>query len=144
MNSESNIPKESSLVEVSPETRDLVNQNMADAPEELKREMMALIDALKKRAQAEIQSANNLTHEAYLNAVNKAREAITQTRVKIEENQPLLEKDRIEYSIKLIQMEAKNNWESVLKEVSTLGDRLADAAKAAWEVLTAPRHNSKP
>ncbi|MGB3207240.1 MAG: hypothetical protein WBB28_19825 [Crinalium sp.] len=142
MTNEPTIKKESAIVEVSPETRNLVNENMVGEPEDLKREVMALIDAIKKRAQVEAQSAGHLSQDAYLNAVNKAREAITQARVSIETNQPLLEKDRIEYSFKLLEMEAKKNWESVVKEVSTLGDRLTDAAKAAWEALTAPRHHS--
>lgn len=42
-----------------------------------------------------------------------------------------------------MQMEAEKNWESIVKEVATFGDRLADAAKAAWEALTAPRPDSK-
>ncbi|MBD0361508.1 MAG: hypothetical protein ICV55_01765, partial [Coleofasciculus sp. C3-bin4] len=53
------------------------------------------------------------------------------------------DKERIEYSFKLLQMDAEKNWESILKEVSSFGDRLADAAKAAWDALTAPRPNSK-
>ncbi len=142
MTNEPTIKKESAIVEVSPETRNLVNENMVGEPEDLKREVMALIDAIKKRAQVEAQSAGNLSQEAYLNALTKAREAVTQARTSIETNQPLLEKDRIEYSLKLIEMEAKKNWESIVKEISTLGDRLTDAAKAAWEALTAPRHHS--
>ncbi len=142
MTNEPTIKKESAIVEVSQETRNLVNENMAGEPEDLKREVMALIDAIKKRAQVEAQSAGNLSQEAYLNALTKAREAVTQARTSIETNQPLLEKDRIEYSLKLIEMEAKKNWESIVKEISTLGDRLTDAAKAAWEALTAPRHHS--
>ncbi len=142
MTNDPTIDKESAIVEVSQETRNLVNENMIGEPEDLKREVMALIDAIKKRAQVEAQSAGHLSQDAYLNAVNKAREAITQARTSIETNQPLLEKDRIEYSLKLIEMEAKKNWESIVKEISTLGDRLTDAAKAAWEALTAPRHHS--
>ena len=136
MNSESNIPKESVLVEITPETDALVEKEMAGETDELKRETKALIDALKKRAQSEAQSAGTLTRETYLNAVRKARETI-------EHNKPLIERDRIEYSFKLIQMEAEKNWESIVKEVATFGDRLADAAKAAWEALTAPRPHSK-
>jgi hypothetical protein len=117
--------------EISPQTNELVETEMAGESDDLKNETKALIDALKKRAQAEAQSAGTLTREAYLNAVRRARETI--------EGNQLIERDRIEYSFSLIQKEAEKNWQSVVKEVSDLGDRLADAAKAAWDILTTPR-----
>ena len=117
--------------QISSQTSDLVETEMAGESDDLKSETKALIDALKKRAQTEAQSAGTLTREAYLNAVRKARETL-------EQNQ-FIERDRIEYSFELIQKEAEKNWQSVIKEVSEIGDRLADAAKAAWETLTAPR-----
>ena len=117
--------------QVSSQTSDLVDTEMADESDDLRNETKSLIDALKKRAQVEAQSAGTLTRETYLNAVRRARETI-------EQNQ-LIERDRIENAFELIQKEAEKNWQSVLKEATELGDRLADAAKAAWEVLTAPR-----
>lgn len=117
--------------QISTQTSDLVEAEMAGESEDLKSETKALIDALKKRAQAEAQSAGTLTREAYLNAVRRARETI-------EQNQ-LIERDRIEHSFELIKKEAEKNWEPIAKEVAEFGDRLADAAKAAWEALTAPR-----
>ncbi len=120
--------------QITPQTNDLVETEMAGESDDLKSETKALIDALKKRAQSEAQSAGTLTREAYLNAVRRARTAI-------EQNQ-LLERDRIEHSFELIQQEAAKNWESVAKEAAELGDRLADAAKAAWDALTAPRPRS--
>lgn len=117
--------------QVSSQTSDLVDTEMANESDDLKDETKALIDALKKRAQAEAQSAGTLTRETYLSAVRRARETI-------EQNQ-LIERDRIENAFELIQKEAEKNWQSVLKEATELGDRLADAAKAAWEVLTSPR-----
>jgi hypothetical protein len=59
------------------------------------------------------------------------------------EQDKLFDKDQIEYSFKLLQMDAEKNWESIVKEVASFGDRLADAAKAAWDALTAPRPDSK-
>jgi hypothetical protein len=120
--------------EITPQTSDLVETEMAGESDDLKSETKALIDALKKRAQAEAQSAGTLTRETYINAVRRARETI-------EQNQ-LIERDRIEYSFYLIQKEAEKNWQSVVKEVAEIGDRLADAAKAAWDTLTAPRPRS--
>lgn len=135
MNSESSIPKESAIVEITPETNALVETEMAGESDELKRETKALIDALKKRAQVEAKTAGELTRDAYLNAVRQARENIEQNK--------LVDPERIAYSMKLIQYEAEKNWESIVKEVATLGDRLADAAKAAWDAFTAPRPSDK-
>ena len=120
--------------QITPQTSSMVETEMAGESEDLKGATKALIDAIKKRAQSEAQSAGTLTREAYLSAVQRARTAV-------EENQ-LIERDRIEHSFEMIQQEAEKNWQSVVKEVSELGDRLTDAAKAAWDVLTAPRPRS--
>ena len=120
--------------QVSSQTNDLVEAEMAGESDDLKSETKALIDALKKRAQVEAQNAGTLTREAYLTAVRRAREKI--------ENEQLIERDRIENSFELIKNEAEKNWESVIKEVAEVGDRLTEAAKAAWEKLTAPRPRS--
>lgn len=130
---------ETVIVQVTPQTDALVEKEMAGESDDLKSETKALIDAIKKRAQAEAaaatetaQSVGTMTRDAYLDAVRKARETL-------EDNQLLFERDRVEYSMKLIQMEAEKNWESILNEVKEWGDRLSEAAKAAWEKLTAPR-----
>ena len=122
--------------QITPQTSDLVEAEMAGESDDVKSETKSLIDALKKRAQEEAQSAGTLTREAYLNAVRRARE-------KIEQEQLMLDPNRIEHSFELIQREATKNFESVVKEVAELGDRLADAAKAAWDALTAPRRSGR-
>ncbi len=135
MTSEPNNADTSVRIEIIPQnTNEMVDQEMAGETDEVRNETKSLIDALKKRAQVEAQSAGTLTRETYLNAVRRARESI-------EQNQ-LIERDRIERSFELIQKDAEKNWQSILNEVAELGDRLADAAKAAWEVLTAPRPHS--
>lgn len=128
-----NVEDTSVRIEIIPQTNELV-ENEKSSDDDLQRETKALIDALKKRAQVEAQSAGSLTRETYLSAVRRARETI--------EGNPLIERERLEYSWHSIQMEAEKNWDSVVKEVAELGDRLADAAKAAWDVLTAPRPRS--
>lgn len=120
--------------QISAQTSDLVETEMAGESDDLKSETKSLIDALKKRAQIEAQTAGTVTREAYFTAVRRAREKI--------ENEQLIEPERIEHSFELIKKEAEKNWESVIKEVAEVGDRLADAAKAAWNVLTAPRPRS--
>lgn len=136
---ESTTSTEVAMVEVTPQTDVLVENEMAEESDEVKRETKALIDALTKRAQVESQSASQaaqsvstLTRDAYLDAVRKAREAL-------ESHQPLIDPNRVDESIKLMQKEAEKNWESAVNEVKAFGDRLAAAAQAAWETLTAPR-----
>lgn len=132
MNSQTNDVEDTSIkVEIIPQTNELVESQMSGESDDLKQETKALIEAIRSRALSEASSAGTLTRETYLTAVRRAREAI--------EGNPLIERDRIEYSWHQVQKEAEKNLESVIKEVSELRDRFSDAAKAAWEVFTAPR-----
>lgn len=131
MTLESNHPETSALVEISPATSDLVERELSDETDEVKSETKALIEALKRRAQVEAQSAGTLTREAYLNAVRRARATL--------EHNQLIERTRIDNSIDLLHREAEKNWESLTKEIADMGDRVSEAAKAAWDVLTTPR-----
>ncbi len=119
------------IVEVSPQTNEMVEREMVGETDDLKHETKELIEALKRRAQAEAESAGTLTRETYLNAIRRAREAV--------EGERVIERDRIERSWATIQEEADKNWQMLWKEVSTLGDRFQDAAKAAWDAFNAPR-----
>ncbi|MBD1807097.1 hypothetical protein H6F98_16795 [Microcoleus sp. FACHB-SPT15] len=135
MTTEPTVPDDRALTPYDPEMRALVKQEMPNASEQVQNETIALIEAIKKRAQSEAQGAGEVTRDAYLTAVRQIREVIEQDK--------LFDKDQIEYSFKLLQMDAEKNWESIVKEVASFGDRLADAAKAAWDALTAPRPDSK-
>lgn len=135
MTTEPGVPENRAVTPYDEKMHALVKQEMPDASEDVQKETVELIEAIKRRAQAEAQGAGDLTRDSYLTAVRKIREAIEQDKI--------FDPERIEYSFKLLQMDAQDNWESILKEVSTFGDRLADAAKAAWDALTAPRPNSK-
>jgi len=123
-----NHPESSTPVTISPETDALVEQEMSGQNDEVKQETKALIEAIKKRAQSEIQTAQDLTREAYLAAVRRARETIEETK--------LIDPDRLEQSVQLIQQEAQKNWNSITDEIQRLGDRLTEAAKTAWSILT--------
>ncbi|MEL6162461.1 MAG: hypothetical protein AAFY21_17990 [Cyanobacteria bacterium J06641_2] len=126
-----NNPQPKVTVEISPQTAEMVESQMAGETQDVKDETAALIEALKRRAQVEAQSAGTLTRETYLSAVRQARESI-------EQNQ-LIERARIENAFEMVQSEAQKNFESIVAEVQELGDRLQAAAQAAWDVLTAPR-----
>ena len=119
--------QETNIVAVSPETNALVEKEMIGQDESIKEATKALVEAIKKRAQSEIKNAQTITRDAYLKAVNNAREAI-------EENQ-LIERERIEHSVKIIQKEAQENWHKIAQEITDLGQRLQEAAQGAWDVL---------
>lgn len=123
--------------------RDVIEQNQVSAKERIDQASQIinkeaeknwlLVDAIKTRAQSEIQSAGNVTLENYLKSVRQAREAI-------EQNQ-LIEKERIEQAVQDVQKQAEKNWQVVASEIESFGVRLADAAKNAWNSLMA--HFSK-
>ena len=119
--------KETTIVPVSPETNALVEKEMAGQDEQIKAETKALVEAIKKRAQSEIENAQTLTQDAYLNAVRSAREAIEQNK--------LLDPKRIEHSVELIQRDAQENWQKIADEITDLGNRLQEAAQVAWDIL---------
>ncbi|NJL61148.1 MAG: hypothetical protein HC903_04060 [Methylacidiphilales bacterium] len=120
-------------IQITPRTNEIVDTEMAGETDELKQETKALIEALKRRAQAEAESAGTLTRETYLNAVRKARETI--------EGERLIERDKIENSLNVIQQEAEKNVHLLIKQFTELGLRFQDAAKAAWDAFNAPRVN---
>ncbi|MEL6438245.1 MAG: hypothetical protein AAFQ80_03155 [Cyanobacteria bacterium J06621_8] len=123
------------IIPVSPETNDLVEQPMVgqDEPmveqdEQIKTETKALVEAINKRAQLEISNAQTITQEAYLNAVRNAREALEQSE--------LFDPQKIEDSVATIQQDMAENWQKTVTEITDFGDRLQEAATAAWEILT--------
>ena len=119
--------------------REAIEQNQAVAKEQLDKAFQLvqaqtektwlLIDAMKTRAQSEIQSAGDVTRDNYLKAVRQAREAIEQDRA--------IEKERIEQAVQDIQQQAEKNWQIIVSEMESSGVRLADAAKNAWNALMA-------
>ncbi|MEH2008884.1 hypothetical protein [Nostoc sp.] len=116
------------IVEISSATNELVETEMVGESDEVKRETKALIEALKRRAQAE--SAGTLTRETYLKAVRQARELI--------EGRKLVEHDRLEDAWAIIQDEAERNWHLIMKDVVDFSFRLQKAAIAAWETFNNP------
>jgi len=120
------LDQESSMVVSPPEEIQPIPTQTAD----VRQETAALIDAIRKRALSEIQAAGDLTRETYINAVRQAREAIEQTQ--------LIEPHQIEQSVQQLQQDAESNWHTVVKEVEDFGNRLSEAAKAAWDKLVPP------
>ncbi|MGF1541071.1 MAG: hypothetical protein ACFCU5_11575 [Pleurocapsa sp.] len=119
--------KETTIVPVSPETDALVEREMAGESDRLKAETKDLVEAIRKRAQSEIENAQTLTQDAYLNAIRSAKEAV--------ESNSLLDPKRIEHSVEMIQKDVRDNWQKTLDEIGALGDRLQEAAQVAWDIV---------
>jgi hypothetical protein len=123
------------VVEINPQpTQQTVEAEMVNDTDEIKRETAALIEAIRNRAQSEAQSAGNLTRETYLNTLRRVRQTI--------EGEQLIERHRLENAFQVVQSEAEKNWEHLLKQLQEFGERLQDAAKAAWDAFNAPRHSA--
>ena len=127
-------PNESSSIEISERTNSLVNQNMADSSEAAKEETKQLIEAITRKAQSETQKAGEFAQESYLEAVRNARSEIEKLN---------FDPERIEESIRLIQKDAEENWESLVKEVEDFGNRVNEAAQTAWSILTGSDKDSQ-
>jgi hypothetical protein len=126
---------EETTIVVSSETDALVEQEMEGESDQLKAETKALVEAIKKRAQSEIKNAQTITQEAYINAVRTAKEAI-------EKNQ-ILDPKRIEHSVEMIQQDTQKNWQKTVDEITALGDRLQEAAQAAWDIIMGKEDSDK-
>lgn len=127
---ETSTPDTSAIVEVN-QTDALIEAELSGESDEIKRETKALIDAIRRRAQTEAQTAGEFTRETYLRLIRQARESIEQNK--------LFDPDQIERSAENLKLEAEKNWNALVQEVAEFSDRLSEAAKAAWEKLTAPK-----
>ncbi len=128
--SESNIPKESAIVET-PTTE--MTQTTPDTPSEtqkVQQETEALLEAIQKMVQAELQAAGEYTRESYVKAVQDVRTKV--------ENFRLIDKEQIDASFNEMETNAEQNLQGIVGDLKELGDRLVNAINAAWKELTTP------
>jgi methyl-accepting chemotaxis protein len=78
---------------------------------EVNQASQALVDALKRLAQAKIDSATDLTEATHQN---------------------------IEHTVQEMRDKADRQWRMASDRIEDIDDRLINAAKAAWEIITAP------
>ncbi|GEM_PF-460738 len=141
MSTEPNTSENPAPIQVSPETEAIVPTDHFETTstdsesEKIRQETQALIDAIRERALVDAESAGNFTQETYLNAVRQLRDTVEQNK--------LFDPDQIEQSFESVQHEAEKNWHaveknwnSVVKEVTDFGDRLSEAAKVAWDIMS--------
>ncbi len=132
MTTEPNVSQENAIEEVDVEIIKADQATPTTAPSKpIQEETEALIDAIRTKAFSEAQKAGEFARDNYLEAVRKIRQDI--------EHRQVFDPEQIEDAMKQIQKEVEKDWESVVKEVTSFGDRLNEAAKAAWEILTAPK-----
>ncbi|WP_066380774.1 hypothetical protein [Anabaena sp. CA = ATCC 33047] len=127
------------VIEISPQTHEIVEKEMAGESDEVKRETKALIEALRNRAKTEAESAGTFTRETYLNAVRKARAAIEGGRI-FQRDAYDRRSDRLEYFWMVFQEELEKNWHLMMKEFVDFSSRLQNAIKVGWEAFNTPRH----
>lgn len=88
---------------------------------------LELIDTIRMKAQSEAKKLGDFNREAYLTAVRNLTKQV--------EAMNLFDPDKINDSLQKLQSEAEKNWDLILKQVNDFGDRLNEAAQAAWEAL---------
>ncbi|MEO1520434.1 MAG: hypothetical protein AAFU78_06620 [Cyanobacteria bacterium J06633_2] len=110
------------------------NNTLHPSPDELTEETRALVNAVRTRAQVDAKAAGDFSRETYLNTVRQLRETV--------ETNKLFDPEEIEKSFTIVQQEAEKNWNAIVKEVNDFGDRLTQASKAAWDIMT--QSNDRP
>ena len=125
---EQNQPQEGAIVEVENKSNQITPASGDSNPQQ---ETQELMEAIKRLAQSEMETAGEFTREKYIEAVKQARETIERIR--------LIDPKEIENAGKKLEKDIETNWETMVKEVQDFGDRLVKAGQAAWDVLTAPK-----
>ncbi|MGK7927065.1 MAG: hypothetical protein AB4290_17780 [Spirulina sp.] len=124
---------ETEIVEVSAETKALVENKMPEESDEIKYHTMALIEAIKKQAQNSLESAGEIGRENYVNTMRQAQTTLKNTGLLFDEQWESLDK-----TIQGLEDTATKNWESLLNDMKKWGDRLDRAVNEAWKILTEP------
>jgi hypothetical protein len=119
---------ESAIIPVSPETHALVEREFAAEPDEVKDALKQLIEAVKRRATVEAKSAGNVTKEAYLAALAKTRQLMAERNIDLP-----IDRERIDKSIGLLEVEARKNWQVAVTEAKHIGNKIGKLARKTWQ-----------
>jgi uncharacterized protein YpuA (DUF1002 family) len=129
------VSQESALTPVSEDTKALVEKKMADEPDEIKQKMGELVELIKNRATAELKETEDMTREAYVKAMNQAKETLKKTENFFKEQEQSLDQ-----SIKDFTTEATEKWEKFVSDLKAdfkaMDNRIDRAVEAAWKILT--------
>ena len=116
---------------VSYDTKVLVEQQLAGEPDEIKQKMGELVDLIKNRASAELQEADSMTRETYVQVMARAQETLKKTETFFKDQEQSLEQ-----SIQAFTNEAAEKWNKFVDDVETMNNRIDRAVEAAWKNLT--------
>lgn len=119
-----------SATPVSEETQVLVDQKMMNEPDAIKQKVGELIDLIKKQAKTDLSSADQMTQEAYNQAISQAKATLKTTEVFFQEQSAALDQ-----SLQDLNDSAGRQWDSFIADVKGMGDRLDRAVNAAWATL---------
>lgn len=132
-------PMESSASDVSPETKALVEDKMPQESDEIKYHVMALIEAIKKQAQTQIETAGDMTRDVYVTAMRQAQDTLKNTGLLLDD-----QRENLDHSIEGLENTAAKNWELLVSDMQKFGDRVDRAVNAAWQILTEPEKTQPP
>ncbi|MCG9886391.1 MAG: hypothetical protein MH825_12630 [Cyanobacteria bacterium] len=118
---------------VSAETKALVEQRMPHETDEVRYHMMALIEAIKKQAETQIESTGNVARDAYVEAIRQAQATLEKTGGFFNDQSLALGKTVAE-----VEDQATDRWETLLTDVQKVGNRFERVINAAWTALTEP------
>lgn len=125
------VSQESAITPVSEDTKALVEKKMADEPDEIKQKMGELVELIKNRATAELQETEDMTREAYVKAMNQAKETLKKTENFFKEQEQSLDQ-----SIKNFTTEATEKWDKFVSDLKAMDNRIERAVEGAWKILT--------
>ncbi|MGK7952028.1 MAG: hypothetical protein AB4368_25405 [Xenococcaceae cyanobacterium] len=131
METETTTTQTSESAPVSEATKALVEQKLPEESDEIKQKMGELVELIKKQAESELKSAEEMTREAYLNAIANAKATIKKTETFFAEQEQTLQQ-----KIQELDTQADQEWDSFVADVKNMGDRIDRAINAAWKVLT--------
>ena len=131
MTTETITTQTSTITPVSEATKALVEQKLPEQPDEIKQKMGELVELIKKQAESELEAAESITREAYVNAIANAKATLKKTETFFAEQERSLQQ-----KIQELNTQADREWESFLGDVKNMGDRIDKAINAAWKALT--------
>ena len=131
MTTETMTNQTSEIAPVSEATKALVEQKLPEQPDEIKQKMGELVELIKKQAESELEAAESITRETYVNAIANAKATLKKTETFFAEQEQTLQQ-----KIQELNTQADREWESFVGDVKNMGDRIERAINAAWKALT--------
>ncbi|MEM8640775.1 MAG: hypothetical protein AAGG51_18440 [Cyanobacteria bacterium P01_G01_bin.54] len=124
-------PQETAASDVSPDTKAIVDEKLPQESDEVKELVTALIEAIKKRTQTQLETAGDVTRDVYVSTLRQAQETLKKTGLVLDDQW-----NSIESSVSGVEDIASKNWDVMLKDFKKWGDRVDRAFNAAWQILT--------